>query len=73
MPYSYNVTALRGQTVTLGFIVNTDDSLNSSFLLDDFGYVSSPTDSIYRLPSGRYTVNNSQQPVESSHTDKPSR
>jgi hypothetical protein len=53
IPFSIDVTALRGQSaIPLEIKVVTNGSLISHFLIDDIGYVSAPSDSIYRLPFG---------------------
>lgn len=52
VPLSYDVSALRGQTVTLRITVTTNSALISHFLVDDVGYVSTPSQSIYRFPYG---------------------
>lgn len=52
IPFSIDVTALRGQSgIPLEIKVVTNGSKTSHFLVDDVGYVSAPTDSIFRYPS----------------------
>ncbi len=51
IPFSIDVTALRGQSaIPLEIKVVTNSYWISHFLIDDIGYVSAPTDSIYRVP-----------------------
>ncbi len=53
IPFSIDVTALRGQSaIPLEIKVVTNSYWISHFLIDDIGYVSAPTDSIYRVPLG---------------------
>ena len=53
VPFSINVTALRGQSgIPLEIKTVTNGTVVSHFLVDDVGYVSAPTDSIYRFSSG---------------------
>jgi hypothetical protein len=53
IPFSIDVTLLRGQSsIPLEIKVVTNGTLVSSYLVDDIGYVSAPTDSIYRVPLG---------------------
>ena len=52
VPLSIDVTALRGLSVPLEIKTVTNGTLMSHFLVDDVGYVSTPTDSIYRFTSG---------------------
>jgi hypothetical protein len=60
VPFSIDVTALRGQTgIPLEIKTVTNGSLISHFLVDDVGYVSAPTDSIYR-----FTADITAYPVE---------
>jgi kumamolisin len=55
IPLSIDVTALRGQSgIPLEIKAVTNSSLTSHFLVDDVGYVSAPTDSIYRFSSGLF-------------------
>lgn len=50
IPFSIDVSALRGQSgIPLEIKMVTNSTTNSHFLVDDVGYVSAPTDSIYRL------------------------
>ncbi len=52
IPFSIDVSALRGQSgIPLEIKTVTNGSKNSHFLVDDVGYVSVPTDSIFRFPS----------------------
>ncbi|RLT33026.1 MAG: hypothetical protein DWI54_00870 [Chloroflexi bacterium] len=51
VPFSINVTALRGSSVPLEIKTVTNGTLTSHFLVDDVGYVSAPTDSIFRSSS----------------------
>jgi hypothetical protein len=49
------VTALRGQSgIPLEIKTVTNGTKNSHFLVDDVGYVSAPTDSIFRFSSGLF-------------------
>ena len=60
VPFSIDVTALRGQTgIPLEIKTVTNSSLISHFLVDDVGYVSAPTDSIFR-----FTADITAYPVE---------
>ena len=60
VPFSIDVTALQGQTgIPLEIKTVTNSSLTSHFLVDDVGYVSAPTDSIYR-----FTADITAYPVE---------
>lgn len=53
VPFSIDVTALRGQTgIPLEIKTVTNGTLISHFLVDDVGYVSAPTDSIFRFTEG---------------------
>jgi hypothetical protein len=52
VPFSIDVTELRGSSVYLEIKTVTNGSLTSHFLVDDVGYVSAPSDSIYRFSSG---------------------
>jgi subtilisin family serine protease len=53
IPFSIDVTALRGQSgIPLEIKAVTNSSSTSHFLVDDVGYVSAPTDMIFRLPLG---------------------
>jgi hypothetical protein len=50
IPFSIDVSALRGQSgIPLEIKTVTNGSKNSHFLIDDVGYVSAPTDSIFRF------------------------
>jgi hypothetical protein len=52
VPFSIDVTALRGQTgIPLEIKTVTNGTVVSHFLVDDVGYVSAPTDSIFRMPN----------------------
>jgi hypothetical protein len=51
IPFSLDVTALRGLSVPLEIKTVTNGTLVSHFLVDDVGYVSSLTESIYRVPN----------------------
>jgi hypothetical protein len=52
IPFSLDVTALRGQPgIPLEIKTVTNGTLVSHFLVDDVGYVSSLTESIYRVPN----------------------
>ena len=52
IPFSIDVTALRGQSgIPLEIKTVTNGTKNSHFLVDDVGYVSAPTDSIFRFSS----------------------
>ncbi len=52
IPFSIDVSALRGRTgIPLEIRMVTNSTINSHFLVDDVGYVSAPTDSIFRLPN----------------------
>ena len=58
IPLSIDVTALRGQTgIPLEIKVVTNGSKTSHFLIDDVGYVSAPTDSIFRFPGSLGVTN----------------
>jgi hypothetical protein len=64
IPFSIDVTALRGQSsIPLEIKVVTNSSLVSHFLVDDIGYVSAPTDSIYRIPYGVLTYRTANDSV----------
>ncbi|MFN7470904.1 MAG: S8 family peptidase [Roseiflexaceae bacterium] len=54
VPFSINVSALRGLSVPLEIKTVTNGTLTSHFLVDDVGYVSAPTDSIFRFSSGLF-------------------
>jgi hypothetical protein len=55
IPFSIDVTALRGQSgIPLEIKTVTNGTKNSHFLVDDVGYVSAPTDSIFRFSSGLF-------------------
>ena len=52
IPFSLDVTALRGQSgIPLEIKTVTNGTLISHFLVDDVGYVSALTESIYRVPN----------------------
>ena len=60
VPFSIDVTALRGQTgIPLEIKTVTNGTVVSHFLVDDVGYVSAPTDSIFR-----FTADITAYPVE---------
>ena len=50
VPYSVNVSAFRGQSIPFAMVLSTDSSLISHFLVDDVGFVSAPSQQIYRAP-----------------------